>query len=248
MGNDTVEDKRPDMDPSAARLYRSTAAKINYLAQDRPDLGTASCLLARSMARPRIGDEVKLKRALRYLKGQPVVSVLYRWQDYDESLRLWTDSDWANCRTSRRSCSGGIIRRGLHLLGFWSRMQDRIALSSGEAELLAGNRGLVNYLGVLHLYQELDCSDFGVGRRTHYMDASAARSILLRRGAGALKHLEVKDLWSQETIQRAGIDVERIPRLDNVADVMASPSQPGDFTRHLRELDVELRATMDSDV
>ena len=238
---DAINDTRADMDPTSARYYRSTAAKVNFLAGDRPDLVTASCLLARSMARPRVGDEVKLKRVLRYLRGQPVAPLLFRWQDADETLSLFTDSDWANCRSSRRSCSGGVIRRGSHLLSFWCRVQDRVALSSGEAELLAGNRGLISFLGFLNLFQEMWHDHFGGNQLVHYVDASAARSIMLRHGSGSLKHLEVKDLWAQEVILKKGIEVERVDRSRNLADVVASPSTPTDFRRMIIELGVELR-------
>ena len=54
-----------------ATKYRRGVARINYLAQDRPDLAVAANLLARSMAHPKVGDEIKLKRVIRYLKSHP---------------------------------------------------------------------------------------------------------------------------------------------------------------------------------
>ena len=240
---DSSNDQRPEMEAREARLYRSAAAIANYLAQDRPDLSVASCLLARSMASPRCSDEIKLKRCLRYLKGEPVVPILFRWQPATESLRLWTDSDWATCRATRRSCSGGVVMRGCHLLSHWCRLQERIALSSGEAELLSGNRGLVNYVGLLNLLREIFDESFGQGQLVHAMDASAARSMVLRRGVGTLKHLEVRDLWSQEITRRLAIDVEKIPREENFADALASASSRGDLARNMESLGVELSQT-----
>ena len=40
-----------------ATTYRMSAARLNYLAQDRPDIAFAANFLARSMAHPRLGDE-----------------------------------------------------------------------------------------------------------------------------------------------------------------------------------------------
>ena len=76
--------------------------------------------------------------------------------------------------------------------------------------------------------------------RTHYLDASAARSIILRRGVGSLKHLEVKDLWAQEAALRERVDVEKVERKYNVADSLASPSNPSDFHRMMADLRLEL--------
>ena len=41
----------------------------------------------------------------------------------------------------------GLLQLGTHLFAVWSRVQPRIALSSGEAELYAGMRGISETLG-----------------------------------------------------------------------------------------------------
>ena len=46
---------RPLMARDDAKQYRSLAARINYLAQDRPDLSLAACLLTSNMATPSEG-------------------------------------------------------------------------------------------------------------------------------------------------------------------------------------------------
>ena len=51
-----------EMDEKAARNYRAVAARINYLAQDRPDLAVASCVAASRMSAPRDGDDANLTR------------------------------------------------------------------------------------------------------------------------------------------------------------------------------------------
>ena len=51
-------------------------------------------------------------------------------------------------------------------------------------------------------------------------DASACRGMLLRHGVGKVKHLSVKQLWSQEVVQCFGVQVDRIPRAENPADLL----------------------------
>ena len=51
-------------------------------------------------------------------------------------------------------------------------------------------------------------------------DASACRGMLLRRGAGRVKHLVTKQLWVQGAIECQGIRVLKIPRDDNFADML----------------------------
>ena len=63
------EEDKVNMQDFDATTYRMSAARLNYLAQDRPDIAFAANFLARSMAHPRVGDEVRMKRVIRYLKA-----------------------------------------------------------------------------------------------------------------------------------------------------------------------------------
>ena len=76
-----------------------------------------------------------------------------------------------------------------HLIAAWSRAKPRIALSSGEAELSAGMRGISVILGFVHLMREFKSNDWG--RIVHRVDTSACGAIMLRRGGGGLKHITV---------------------------------------------------------
>ena len=54
----------------------------------------------------------------------------------------------------------------------------------------------------------------------HYLDASAAKGAIMRKGAGRIKHLEVRQLWGQYVVERFGVTVVKIPRKDNVSDTL----------------------------
>ena len=53
--------------------YRRAAAVINYMALDRGDLGFASNDVSRGLAKPTMGDVIRLNRVLRYIRGKPRV-------------------------------------------------------------------------------------------------------------------------------------------------------------------------------
>ena len=55
------------MSPADATLYRRAAARINYVALDRPDLSFASRVASSCMSNPKEGDEIIIKRIIRYL-------------------------------------------------------------------------------------------------------------------------------------------------------------------------------------
>ena len=89
------------MSPADATLYRRAAARINYIAVDRPDLSFASRVASSSMSDPKEGDDLLIKRIIRYLKGKPRVAIRYKFQDESEGITIFTDSDWAGDQTTR---------------------------------------------------------------------------------------------------------------------------------------------------
>lgn len=132
-----MENLEQELLDDARKTYRGTSARMNYLAMDRADIGYAAKELSRKMQNQTAADEVRMKRVLRYLQGRPRGAYLFRWQYPCDDLKCQVDSDWAGCTRTKRSTSGGVLFRGLHCLGQWSRTQATIALSSGEAELNA---------------------------------------------------------------------------------------------------------------
>ena len=107
-----TEEEASEMEPRLATLYRRGAAKANYIAQDRPDIADASKELSRSMAKPRTGDEVKLKRLARYLQKYLRCVLQYAWQDPTTGVTSYTDSDLGGCVKTRKSTSGGCVMKG----------------------------------------------------------------------------------------------------------------------------------------
>ena len=74
-----VEDETP-LDEDLSAKYRRGAAICNYLAQDRCDIGYATKEVARWMSKPRVTDELRLKRLIRYLRHNPTGVYKYAWQ------------------------------------------------------------------------------------------------------------------------------------------------------------------------
>ena len=82
------------MDPDEASRYRSMAARINYAAQDRPDLSLASTIAASKMSNPCIGDMAILKRIARYCIGRCDSSLIFPWQDDEPDTLVLSQKSW----------------------------------------------------------------------------------------------------------------------------------------------------------
>ena len=130
---------------------------------------------------------------------------------------------------------------GGHLLRHWSRQQHAIALSSGEAELYALNRGAQEGMGLVQMSADLGLK-MGLCLLT---DATAAKGIVQRSGSGRLKHVEVQELWLQEVIANQRARIVNIPPEQNVADLMAKHWNTSTFWLFSK---LGLRKTVTSDI
>ena len=211
-----IEDDTPLLNTVEAKLYRGVTARCNYLAQDRVDIQYACKECSRRMARPRQGDWAALKRIGRYLKGAPRLIQQFVWQELPKTVDVFTDSDWAGCKSTCRSTSGGITRFGDHTLKTWSSTQATVALSSAEAELYALTKGAAQALGFITLL-----ADLGVQvTATVHTDASAAIGIARRAGLGKLRHLNVRYLWLQHELSGTELTLHKVHGLANPADLV----------------------------
>ena len=115
------EENAAPLSAEDASRYRAVAARANYLAADRTDIMYAVKEMCRSMAAPTVGSWKKLKRLGRYLQGQPRLTTKYAWQGEEQQVIGYSDSDWAGCRVTGKSTSGGVIMIGSHFIKGWSR-------------------------------------------------------------------------------------------------------------------------------
>ena len=74
------------------------------------------------------GDWESLKRLGRYLVGKTRVVLRFEYQDNPGRVEVWTDTDFAGCKRTRKSTSGGIARLGNHLIKSWCSTQSIVSL------------------------------------------------------------------------------------------------------------------------
>ena len=124
-----LEGEAEKLEGRQATEYRALAARANYVAADRPDMQYAVKEICRDMANPTRGGWRKLKRLGRYLVGRPRAILRCDWQVEQGKFTGYSDSDWAGCKRTAKSTSGGIIARGWHLIKCWSSTQKSITPS-----------------------------------------------------------------------------------------------------------------------
>ena len=201
------------------RRYQSIAAKVNFVAPDRPEALYATKECMKSMSAPTKKSEERLKRLLRYFKGAPRAAIQMAYGASGNVLKTYVAADFAGCVKTRRSTSGGCIMWNGCLLKAWSKTIPTLALSSGESELSALAKGAAEGLGARSLFHDLGVE---VSLEIH-SDATAAIGIAARQGLGRIRHISVADLWVQQRLKAGDFRTFKIPGADNPSDLMTKP-------------------------
>jgi hypothetical protein len=209
------DDGDEELDRETKRVFRSVVARANYLAADRADIRFSVKELCRRMSGPTKSDWQALKKLCRYVKGRPrVVQVVKVGSEVGEVIDVYVDSDYAGCRRTRRSTSGGCIMWGGACLKQWSSTQKVVALSSGEAEYYAALKGAGEGLGLQSMLL-----DVGVHIKVVlHTDANACKGICGRQGLGKLRHMEVAYLWLQDVVKEKRVKMKKVSGKSNPAD------------------------------
>ena len=150
---------------------------------------------------------------------------------------MYSNSDWAGCRESRKSTSGACFFHGDHLIKAYSKTQANIALSSAEAEYYSMAKAVSKVLGLTAMPEDYKQPlSLWV-----FVNAKAANVVSPRIGFGKLRHLGTQSLWLQDAgIKRVGLSKNRGPV--NPADLMTKHGDHATQVRQLSLMIVETRA------
>ena len=232
-----------------SKVFRGGLGICLYLAQDRPDIQESVKTLAGYMGCPTVKAMSALKHLAAYLKNTMEYGVmLYKCgpgdvlMDHlsqfcqvdteslnrsrsDFELEVYSDSNWAGCNVTRKSTTSFMVFLCGNLILSACRTQASIALSSCEAELLAGTAAvgdaiqMSNILRFLVGEEKLENSATARVTLTLHTDASSAKAAWQRRGSGRLKHIDIRMLWLQRMLRKQYIRVQKVPTTYNPSDL-----------------------------
>lgn len=227
-----VRDGLDTLGEAEASEVRSMAGKSIYLAVDRPDVTYAVREICRDMSAPKVRTLIRVKRLAKYLSGRRTLRWHFFYQEETGILQAMVDSDWAGNTDDRKSVMCCCIRRGEHLIEFSVSGQNCQALSSAEAEFYAHSDGGARLLQSRNLFRALGVEL--IGRIDG--DNTAAQSLCRRRGVGKIRHLEAKDLWIQDKVEKKELMLGRVPTADNMSDIGTKYVPAVILDRHLKAL------------
>ncbi|GJY42953.1 hypothetical protein Tco_0431166 [Tanacetum coccineum] len=114
--------------PVDATKYHSMIGALMYLTSSRPDIVHATCLCARYQAKTTEKNLKEVKRIFCYLQGT-VNTGLWYTKDSGFELIGFSDADYAGCKDSFKSTSGGAQFLGEKLIPIYCDSKLAIAIS-----------------------------------------------------------------------------------------------------------------------
>nr|GEU38726.1 hypothetical protein [Tanacetum cinerariifolium] len=103
------------------------------LKQDIPNIVHATCVCARYQAHPTKKHLKEVKRIFRYLRGTVNMGIWYT-KDSGFELTGFSDANYARCKDTFKSTSGGAYFLGKKLVSWSYKKQDCTSLSTAESE------------------------------------------------------------------------------------------------------------------
>ena len=208
--------------------YNSLVGALQYAVRRRPDVCYSVNVCARCLTFPTQAMYDHAVGILVYLCRTPQLGLTYSKYAENGQLTAYADSDWS----VKRSTTGVVIMRGGATIGFVSRRQHCISMSSTEAELMAlaaTALEVIFFKGVLQaLGDDLD------GPIDVHTDNQGAFDLCYRSSPGNnSRHVDRKMYKMRELRGSAMIALHKIAGTENPADFFTKPltKQPFDMYR-----------------
>ncbi|KAG8064903.1 hypothetical protein GUJ93_ZPchr0004g39485 [Zizania palustris] len=213
----STESNTPEVD---ATSYRSLVGSLRYLVHTRADIAFAVGYVSRFMEKPRQEHLVAVKHLLRYIAGTMDYGVVYpKVTKGDKNLTDYSDSDLGGDVDERKSTSGVIFFLGKLPVSWQSQKQKTMALSTCEAEYMAGAAGACQAVWLVQLLN--DITGRVVQPPVLKMDNQSA--IALSRNPvlhDRSKHIDTKFHFIRECVDSGKICLEYASTQEQLADVL----------------------------
>ncbi|GJT60664.1 hypothetical protein Tco_1004197 [Tanacetum coccineum] len=219
--------------PVDATKYRSMIGALMYLTSSRPDIVHATCLCARYQAKPTEKHLKEVKRIFRYLRGT-VNTGLWYTKDSGIELTGFSDADYAGCKDTFKSTSGGAQFLGEKLVSWSSKKQDCTALSTAEAEYVSLS---VCCAQVLWMRTQLTDYGFHFNKIPIYCDSKSAIAISCNPVQHSrTKHIAVRYHFIKEHVEKGTIELYFVKTDYQLADLFTKALPVDRFNYLVRRL------------
>jgi hypothetical protein len=223
-------------DPALTSLYQQIVGSLNYASiSTRPDITYAVHILSLHLKNPGPNHLTAAKVVLRYLKGTKDIGLIFDGKQsmvtpsnlFSLRIDAYSDSDWAGDVDDRHSTSGYVLQFNQGTISWRSKKQNRVALSSCEAEYYALCATMQEVMWFSQFLHEL----FAFDDRYQPHLKSPLQIVLHVDNQAAIqlskydvhhdrtKHIPLRYHFVREEIKKHQVQVKYIPTAEQLADI-----------------------------
>ena len=199
--------------------YISAVGSLIYLSQcTRPDIAFAAGTLAKFNSNPSPVHWKAVKHLFRYLQGTKDYELVYQSDDEEEIFITYSDSNHGACADTERSTGGYVVKISSGAVSWSSELQSVVALSTTEAEYIAGVEAGKESVWMRSLlgefaYELKDSSTLYMGNNSSINVAKNPEH------HGRMKHLDLRFNWLRNHVEKGVIRPKHISTNEMIAVV-----------------------------
>ena len=204
--------------------YREIVGSLLYLAHcTRPDISYAVASLARYMHKPGVQHWTAAVNLLGYLKGTRGMGLTYGGGGAGSDghqLVVYGDADFGGDLDQRRSTTGYVTMVNGGAIGWQSKLQPTVALSTLEAEYQAASMAAREALQQRKAFEDLS---MGLGDAPVVIKCDNQGTISQIKnplGSVRTKHIDVIHHFVRDRVERGEVVMEYCPTKLMVADIL----------------------------
>nr|GEW16252.1 copia protein [Tanacetum cinerariifolium] len=214
-----IKDKH-DLDQNGTTVdaikYHSMIGALMYLTSSRPDIVHATCLCAWYQAKPTEKYLKEVQRIFCYLRGTVNTGLCYT-KDCGFELTRFSDADYAGCKDTFKSTSGGAQFLKEKLVSWSLKKQECMALSTTEAKYVSLSACCAQ---VLWMRTQLTDYGFYFNKIPIYCDSKSAIAISCNPVLHSrTKHIVVRYHFIKEHVEKGTIELYFVKTDYQLADL-----------------------------
>ncbi|GAU25767.1 hypothetical protein TSUD_222240 [Trifolium subterraneum] len=218
-------------------MFRQLIGSLRYLCQTRPDISYAVGYVSRFMSKPLKFHLLAAKRILKYINGTIHYGVLFPYSRDSSKLELngLSDADWCGDKVDRRSTSDYVFKFQNAPVSWCSKKQSVIALSSCEAEYVAGSLAACQANWLQSLLSEMKIID----NITVILKIDNKSAINLAKNPvshGKIKHIETRFHFLGDQVNKGKLSLEHCSTNDQQADILSKAVERDQFLKLRRKM------------
>lgn len=200
--------------------FRKLKGMLMYVSvHSRPDISASVSILSQKVSKPNKTDMNEVKRIIKYLASTKELSLRLSDKNSDSDILFYSDANWAEDRTDRKSNSGymGFVYGGT--ISWACHKQACVALSSTEAKYVALTAAIEELMWLKEISKDFQIS-IQYPIKIQADNQSAIKMISNQKFSNSTKHIDTKFHFIKDISNQGLINIQYCPSELNIADML----------------------------